>query len=659
MSTSTRTRAGAITAAALAALGLGALAVPAAAAPQSATAAAATTPQIVPKPVTMTAGRGEFVLTRKARILAGSPAAKTVAKDLAADLAPATGYPLTVTSGPVHKGDIQLVLGDPGTLAQDTRHEGYQLSVTKNAVTLVAPTAAGLFGGVQTIRQLLPAWITSTSVRPGPWTMPAGSITDYPRYAYRGVMVDIARHYESPSAVEKIIAEAAAYKMNTLHLHLADDQGFRVVINGFPNLTAIGAQGAVGTHGRTMDPGGFWTQAQYLQVVSYARAHFMTVVPEVDSPSHNNAIEMSEYNDTHNPRLNGHPQDISCGYNTPPTWNYSEDVGYSGMCPDSTNTWAIYSAIIKQLAKLSSSPYYDLGGDEAHPFTPAQFADFVNKESSIVTATGKTPMGWADGYATTAGTTPPAGSIAESWEPGATDGAAAVQKGMKVVMAPADHAYLDQTYPKDNSGLGLGWACSGCDLDVNYDWDPGSFTGVPDSSVLGVEGALFGETIPTLKDAEYLLLPRLMAIAELGWSPKAARTGVTSAAFKDFANRVAAQGPRLQAAGLNFYTTTEVPWQLTGTGAGATLNAKGAFTGTLAWVSAPGLAPGDVTARINWGDGTKSTTGTLVGAAPKPGRVNGLYALTGKHRYRGAGSHTVTVTLTAANRRTGSFTVRI
>jgi hexosaminidase len=621
------------------------------------TSAGADLPQIVPKPVSIAAGSGAFTLTANTRILASSATAKLIAQDLAADLAPATGFTLPVKSGSVHAGDIQLVLADPGTLANDKLHEGYQLSVTSNHVTLVAPRSKGLFNGVQTIRQLLPAWIASPTVRPGPWTIAAVSITDYPRYAYRGFMFDIARHYEPPSAVIQLIDEASSYKMNTFHLHLSDDQGFRVVIKGFPRLTAIGGQGSVGTGGRTMDPGGFWTQAEYRQVVAYARDHFITVVPEVDSPSHNNAIEMSEYHDTKNKLLDGHPQDISCGYNTPPTWNYTGAVGYSGMCPDSNNTWAIYTAITQQLAALSSSPYYHLGGDEAHPFTPAQYTSFVNHETQIVTAAGKTPMGWADGYATTVGSNPPAGSVAESWMPGATDAVPAVQKGMKVVMAPADHAYVDQSYPNDKSGLGLGWACRGCDLDKNFNWDPGSFAGVPDSSVIGVEAALWAETIPTMADAEYLLLPRLMALAEVAWSPKEARTGVTSPAFTDFTQRVAGQGPRLQAAGLNFFTTTQVSWTATGTGADASVQPNGAVTGTLAALSAPGVAPTALTATINWGDGAKSITGTIAGTAPSPGRVNGLYAVTGKHTYRSPGPHTVTITVTGA--RTGSFQVTV
>ncbi|GAA3129766.1 hexosaminidase [Kribbella aluminosa] len=615
--------------------------------------------QIVPKPVSMTAGQGAFTLTAGTRIRATSPEERAVASSLAADLAPATGFQFEISSGSAQPGDIQLVLADPGTLGADTTHEGYQLDVTEGRITLVAPTQQGLFHGVQSIRQLLPAWIDSSVVRPGPWRIPAVSITDYPRYAYRGVMVDIARHYQTPETVEEIIDQASSYKLNTLHLHLSDDQGFRVVINGFPRLTEIGGRGSVGTQGRTMDPGGFWTQQQYRDVVAYAKAHAMDVVPEVDSPSHNNAIEMSEYGDTTNPLLDGHPQDIACGYKNPPVWNYTIDVGYSGMCPNSANTWAIYTAITNQLAAMSSSPYYHLGGDEAHPFTAAQFADFMKRQTQIVQATGKTPMGWADGYATVAGTTPPPGSIAESWARGAKDGAAAVQKGMKVVMAPADHAYLDQAYPNDTSGLGLNWACKGCDLDVNYNWDPGSFTGVPDSSVLGVEGALWSETTRTLKDWQYLLFPRLLAISELGWSPKASRTGVTSPAFQDFSGRVAAQGARFQAAGVNFYPTSQVPWPITGVGVGATADSDGQVSGTIARVSAPGIALGNLSATIDWGDHSEPTNATISGISPKPGRVNGLYDLAGDHAYHSNGSHTVTVTVTASNGASGTFTVRL
>jgi hexosaminidase len=527
---------------------------------QPAAAAANAAPSVVPKPVNMVAGRGTFHLTPRADVVAGR-GARAVAHALADSLRPATGYDLDVRGGDVRRGDVELVLADPGTLPAAGRAEGYQLNVTRSHVTLVAPTRHGLFNGVQTIRQLLPGRSASRHEQHRPWTMPAVSITDYPRYEYRGFMIDIARHYRTPGDVKRLIDIASTYKLNVLHLHVSDDQGFRVVINGFPRLTAIGGQGAVGTEGRTMDPGGFWTQAQYRSVVAYASRHAMSVVPEVDSPSHNNAIVMSEYGDVHNPRLDGHPQDINCGLNQPPAWNYTMDVGFSGMCPDSANTWAIYRAIIGQLSAMSTSPYYHLGGDEAsRVFTPAQYSAFVNEESGIVQAFGKTPMGWADGYATVAGTNPPPGAVAESWLPGATDAAAAVQKGMRVVMAPADHTYLDQTLPNDDSGLGLDWACPDCDLDKAYNWDPGSFPDVPDSSVLGVEGAMWSETTRTLGDVEYLLLPRLLAVAEVAWSPRADRSGPDSPAFREFTRRVAAQQAHFDAAGWRYYRSAEVPW---------------------------------------------------------------------------------------------------
>jgi hexosaminidase len=562
-------------AAAVVALGLvAAMSVPAAAGtpaaePVDATGSnSAAAPTIVPKPVSTTLGHGQFTLTSHTRIVARG-AAKTIAGDLANYLRPATGYQLPVTSDRAHDGDIELTLGDPHTLAGDHYGEGYQLNVSSSGTSLEAKALHGLFNGVQTIRQLLPASIASATRQHGPWTMPAVHVTDYPRYGYRGLMLDIARHYKSPGDVMKLIDQAAAYKINTFHLHLSDDQGFRIVINGFPNLTAVGSAGSVGTHGRTMDPGGFWTQAQYKAVVAYAAARYMTVVPEVDTPGHNNAIIMSEYNDTANPLLNGHPDDINCSANHPPVWNYTGDVGYSALCPESDNTWTILSAIIGQLSAMSSSKYYNLGGDETPStiLTQDRYAALVNREAGIVNSHGKTVMGWAE--IAGAGTNLAPGSVAEYWNPasgssaGTATGTEAVAKHMKIVMAPANHAYLDQKYaPGVPADLGLTWACNhGCDVDQFYNWDPSTYVdGVTDDNVIGVEGAIWGETTVTLDDVYTMVFPRLPALAELGWSPKVERTA-TSPAYQDFLNRLGAQGPRWEAAGVTFYPSTEVPWQ--------------------------------------------------------------------------------------------------
>jgi hexosaminidase len=626
-------------------------------------------PQVIPKPVSMTVGPGSFTLAASANIVvpSSSAAALPVAQDLAGYLQPATGYSLPVVTGNPQSGDIELVLADPGTLQGDPDGEGYQLDVTTTGVTLEAITTHGLYNGIQTIRQLLPAWITSSSVQPGPWTMPVVQITDYPRYTYRGLMLDIARHYETPSAVEQLIDQAAAYKINTLHLHLSDDQGFRIVINGFPNLTTIGGQGSVGTGGRTMDPGGFWTQADYQAVVADAAAHFMTVVPEIDSPGHNNAIIMSEYNDTTNPALNGSPQDINCSAHNPPVWDYTTDVGYSAMCPASTNTWAIMTAIIDQLAAMSPGPYYDIGGDEVPTtlLSQSQYASFVNQEAGIVQGQGKTVMGWADIAGT--GTNLASPSVAEYWNPasgsatGTITATEAVQKGMKVVMAPASHAYFDQRYKsKVPPTLGMTWACKrGCDVDQFYNWDPGSYvTGVTDANVIGVEGTIFGETTVTMSDVNYMVFPRLQALAELGWSPKAVRTSVTSPAYTDFISRLAAQGTRLMAAGINFYPSTEVPWGLSLAAPNITASGQDQVSGAVATLAAPGRATGTITATINWGDGTNGA-GTVTGTAATSTTVNSLYSVAGSHTYATPGVYQATVTVSSSGTAsvTAHFTV--
>ncbi len=628
---------------------------------------------VVPKPVSARTGSGHFTLTRRARIVSApgtSAAAESpVAGDLAAYLRPSTGYRLPTVTGTPRPGDIVLEIGDPATLGPGHRAEGYQLVTTTSGVTIEAPTAHGLYNGIQTFRQLLPAWINSPVAQPGPWTTPVVAITDYPRYAYRGLLLDIARHFEPASAVEQLISQIAAYKIDVLHLHLSDDQGFRLAIKGFPRLTAIGSRGSVGTEGRLVDPGGFWTQAQYKAVVADAAAHFITVVPEVDSPGHNNAIIMSEYNDTGNPALPASPHAIDCGAFKPPHWDYTEDVGYSALCPGSPDTWAIMTAIIGQLTAITPGPYYDLGGDEvpASLLPPAQYAAFFNKEAGIVTGHGKTVMGWAD--IAGKGTNPPAGSIAEYWQPaggtspGSITGREAVAKHMKIVMAPANHTYLDQKYVVGARSsvpptLGMNWACPrGCDVSAAYNWNPGGFvSGVTDRNVIGVEGAMWGETVASLANADYMVFPRLLALAEVAWSPSARRTA-TSPAYHDFLQRLGGQGARLQAAGVNFYPSAQVPWPLTVIGATETAGAHGQVHGAVATLSAPGFPTSTLTmcdsslgigCTIKWGDGSTST-GDVTGTNATGTQVNSLYTIFGTHTYARPGSYRGEVIVSAGN----------
>ena len=642
-------------------------------APQGAPAAASQpVPQVVPKPVSATTGNGSFTIGPGTQIAAASAQAAGVAEDLAGYLRPATGYRLPVVAGAGEPGAVTLVLGSRYAVPGDPDGEGYRLSVTPRGVTLAAATSHGLYNGIQTIRQLLPVWIDSTSATAGPWSMPAVQITDYPRYTYRGVMLDIARHYESPAAVEQLIAQAAAYKINVFHLHLSDDQGFRIAINGFPDLTAIGGQGSVGTGGRTMDPGGYWTQAEYRAVVADAQAHFMTLIPEVDSPGHNNAIIMSEYNDTANPLLDGHPQGINCSASNPPQWDYTGDVGYSALCPGSQDTWTIMSAIIHQIDAMTPGPYHDLGGDEVPStiLSQSQYAQFINEEAGIIAAEGKTVMGWADMAGPATDIKSP--SVAEYWnpasgsDPGTVTATEAVTKGMQVVMAPANHTYLDQKYLSGSAGnvppaLGQNWACSnGCDVDQFYNWDPGSYVaGVTDRNVIGVEGAMWSETVVNLSQVDYMVFPRLPALAEVAWSPKADRSSTSSPAYLDFLGRLAAQGGRYLAAGQNFYPSAEVPWRLDLSARADIAAGPGGFSGTVATLAAPGRAAGAITAAVDWGDGT-SSAGTLSGAAATPDSVNGLYSVAGRHTYARPGVYEGSLTVSAPGTAavTAGFTVR-
>jgi hexosaminidase len=244
---------------------------------------------------------------------------------------------------------------------------------------------------------------------------------------------------------------------------------------------------------------------------------------------------------------------------------------------------------------------------------------------------------------------------------------------MKLVMAPADHTYLDQKYSvtaKSSvpASLGMNWACpAGCDVSSAYNWDPGSLvTGVTDKNVIGVEGDMWSETVPNMSDVDYMVFPRLLALAEVAWSPSAQRTA-TSAAYRDFLQRLATQGARLQAAGVNFYPSTEVDWPLTAEGGTLRATSHGQVDGTVATLSAPGFPTSTLSmcdsslgigCTISWGDGTTST-GDVSGTNATDIQVNSLYAISGEHVYAHPGTYHGTVTLSAGNATpvTADFTV--
>jgi len=490
-------------------------------------AAAPATVPVVPLPAEVHAAPGTFALTSASRIVVhGGAAAAAVAAQLAAILRPSTGFALPIVSGRAGAADLELRVDGDASLGR----EGYRLEAGAHGLQLSANRPEGLFRGLQTLRQLLPAAIEQPSAQPGPWTVAGVRMADRPRFGWRGAMLDVARHFMSVAEVERYLDEIALYKVNVLHLHLSDDQGWRIAIPGWPRLTSYGGSLEVGG-----TRGGFYTAADYQAIVAYAAARYITIVPEIDTPGHTNAA-LASY------------AQLNCDGQAPPLYT-GTDVGFSSLCVSKAVTYSFLDDVIGALAAMTPGPYIHIGGDEAQSTTASDYQTFITKVERIVHAHGKSMMGWDD-----IGVVPlQKTDVAQIWHFGDRSKPAAAKQGVKLVMSPANKAYLDMKY-NPNTPLGQDWAGL-TKVEDAYDWDPTTlFDGVGENDVLGVEAPLWTETITDIADAEYMAFPRLPAIAEIGWSPKRTHD------WRSFRRRLAAQGPRWEAMGINFYRAAEVPW---------------------------------------------------------------------------------------------------
>jgi len=483
-------------------------------------------PRLVPEPTSLTmAGDTPFIINAQTSLDADGGEAPRVASMLATRLRPATGFPLLASAPVAATNSIRLQLRADRA---DLGDEGYELVVRPDSVRLIARTAAGLFHGTQTLRQLLPSEIES-DIRIGrPWGIPSLTIRDVPRFAWRGAMLDVARHFFTVNEVEQYIDILAMYKMNRLHLHLADDQGWRIEIRSRPLLTEKGAVTQVG--GRS---GGFYTQQDYADIVRYAQERFVTVVPEIDMPSHINAA------------LIGYPA-LACGRRPPAPYTGIE-VGWSTICVDSAQSYSLIDDVVREITALTPGPWYHIGGDEVETLTPEQYAAFVQHVQEIVTRHGKTMVGWEE---ITAAQLQP-GTIAQLWR--ADSLRHPLGPGVKLLLSPAKHAYFDMKYDSTTE-LGLRWA-GYVDVRDAYDWDPGTYLrGVDEDRVVGVEAPIWTETLRNIAALEYLAMPRIPALAEVGWSSQGGR------AWDDFRQRLAAQAPRWRILGVNYYRSSQIPW---------------------------------------------------------------------------------------------------
>ncbi len=401
-------------------------------------------------------------------------------------------------------GDVELRLAGGLGLGR----EGYTLTIDAKGATVVAEEPAGLFYGAQTLRQL-----------PDPW--PRVRITDVPRFPWRGYMLDVARHFFGPEELRRAVDLASFHKLNRLHLHLTDDQGWRIELESWPDLTAIGGATEVGG-----GAGGFLTRAEYEALVDYAAARFVTIVPEIDLPGHVNAA------------LASYPELNEDGVAAEPYTGTS--VGFSALCLSCEATWPFVTDVLAEVAAMTPGGWLHVGGDEAYETPPEDYAAFMLQLRDFVRDDlGKTVIAWEE-----AGAAPLGGDfVAQVWRDEAGADAARAQ-GAALIQSPAEHAYLDMKYDLE-TGPGTVWAGL-TDVRDAYDWDPGD-------DALGVEAPLWTEFVETRADIDLLTWPRLAGIAEIGWSPAGRE-------WDEYRQRLAVHGQRLDALDVGYYRSPLVDW---------------------------------------------------------------------------------------------------
>lgn len=542
-------------------------------------AADASAPAIIPEPQKMELRPGEFHLVPAAKIFANFDSRQT-ARQLAERLRPATGYPLRVktkffSSTAIPNGILLTTKNADAKLGP----EGYELTVTPNSVVIRAPAQAGLFYGGQTLLQLLPPEVFSTNrAANADWSVPCVHIEDWPRFQWRGLMLDVSRHFYNVAEVEKILDLMALHKLNRFHWHLVDDQGWRIEIKKYPRLTQIGAwrkqsdieppaPQAANAHPAWTAPsadkfgpdgryGGFYTQQDIRAVVAYAAARHITVVPEIEMPGHSVAA------------LTAYPQ-FSC-FGGP--YNTDNNLGIHQGIYDPANpaTFRFLENVLTDVFHLFPGEYVHIGGDEVQKDYWLKSPDcqalmkreglkngdelqswFTRRIERFVAAHGKTMIGWSEilrgGLASNA--------VVMDWIGG---GREAAEAGHDVVMSPTKYCYFDH-YQSTNHAAEPRAIGGYLPLKQVYAFEPVPAELPPQfqSHILGGQANLWTEYIASLPHAEYMLFPRLCALAEVVWSPKAARD------WPDFVQRLKVNEQRLDELGVNYRRDVAGPQERT------------------------------------------------------------------------------------------------
>jgi hexosaminidase len=471
-----------------------------------------------------------------------------IAEYLADRFRPSTGFglPVASTTEEPGSGNIYLTLDEEDSALGD---EGYELSITEDLLKVKAHSPAGVFWAIQTIRQLLPAKVESEGKKDGPWEIATGTIRDFPSYPFRGSMLDVARHFFDVDEVKRYIDMISMYKMNVLHLSLSNDQGWRIEIKSWPNLTTYGGSTEVGG-----GEGGFYTQEQYKEIVKYAQDRYVTIVPEIDMPGHTNAA------------LASYPE-LNCDGKAPELYTGIK-VGFSSLCTTSEITYKFIDDVIREVSAITPGPYFHIGGDESHATKREHYIPFVARVRDIVKSHGKQVIGWEEtaqinmnekrpeegvkGDLQSAANASAASAIAQYWS-NADHALEAVSNGSKLVMSPATKMYLDMQYDSTTK-LGLHWAAY-IEVDSSYMWNPTTLVkGITRENILGIEAPLWTETVTTMDEIEYMIFPRIIGLAEIGWSPEEGR------GWEEYRVRLGNHAARLNTLGIDYYKSAQVPW---------------------------------------------------------------------------------------------------
>ena len=504
-------------------------------------------PAVVPAPVSIEAGAGAPFRLASATTVEGSTDA---AAALSAIVEARTGLALTAGDGAEIALRVDAGSGVP---------ESYRIAADAASVVVTGADAAGLFYGVQTLGQLIARDADG-------WKIPSVTIEDAPRFAYRGVMLDVTRHFHTVETVKGYIDRAASLKFNALHLHLTDDQGWRLQLDSRPALTEKASGTSVGG-----DPGGFYTKADYREIVEYAASRHMIVVPEIDMPGHTHAVGLAYPALAEDPSVSDDMREIIREYGgDEPRAGVPYDgiaVGFSSVKIHDEATYDFVADVFGELAAMTPGPYLHFGGDESLSTTDEDFAVFVERASEIIADLGKTPVAWheAGAAAGIADTT-----VGQYWgfltpQEGAAEKATAfVDNGAQLILSPADAIYLDMKYPPSGSGeggpaLGLTWANGPTSVERAYSWEPSDVVpGVDDAGILGVEAPLWTETIRTAADIDTMAFPRAAAVAEAAWSPATGASELRT--WASFRERVGTLGPLWTSMGIGFHPSDEIPW---------------------------------------------------------------------------------------------------